>query len=104
MDYSSWGHKESDTTERLILYALRQWVGYVGGLPRQENLFCIVLADFLLYECVTFQLKKKVRLFLTNPKGGELGEVSPGMPPAIYIKPSCPAGLHTHPPEPALSF
>ena len=67
------------------------------GLPRQENLFCIVLADFLLYECVAFQLKKKVRLFLTNPKGGELGEVSPGMPPAIYIKPSCPAGLHTHP-------
>ena len=31
VDYSSWGHKESDTTERLILYALRQWVGYVGG-------------------------------------------------------------------------
>ena len=30
MDYSSWGHKESDTTERLILYTLRRWVGYVG--------------------------------------------------------------------------
>ena len=30
MDYSSWGHKELDMTERLILYALRQWVGYVG--------------------------------------------------------------------------
>ena len=75
------------------------------SLPWQGNLFHIVLADFLLCECITFQLKKKkIHLFLTNPEGGELGEVSPGMPPAIHIKPSCPMGFHTHRPEPALSF